>query len=90
VTPFVDPDRPENGGLLAHLERRNERGRPLAASPDEFDQPYLSLGSHPDVVERIWHELAPAVEWRLVVLGTPAAVSPDTGTVLAVAYGTSY
>jgi hypothetical protein len=90
VTPFVDAARPENDGLLAHLARRNERQHPLAASPDAFDRPYLSLGSHPDVVERVWRELAPEASGRLVVLGTPAAVVPEIGTVLAIAYGTSY
>jgi len=90
TTPFVDPDRPENRGVLSHLERRNERRRPLAAHPAAFDQPQLTLGSHPDVVERVWNGLAPDVSWRVVVLGTPAVVDPDPGTVVAIAYGTSY
>ncbi len=89
-SPFVDETRSENAGVLAYLRRRNERGLPLAALPSDTPDPYLSLGSHPDVVERVWDDLCPHTRWRLVVLGTPAAVDPVCGTVLAVALGTSY
>jgi hypothetical protein len=88
--PFVNEARPENAGVLAYFRRRNERALPLAASPSETPDPFLSLGSHPDVVERVWRRLAPQQAWRVVVLGTPAVVDPETGTVLAVALGTSY
>src|SRR5689334_10452053 len=87
---FVDTERPENAGVLAYFGRRNERGLPLAALPSEVADPYLSLGSHPDVVERVWQGLAPGDDWQLVVLGTPAVVDPEVGAVLAVALGTSY
>jgi hypothetical protein len=39
--PFVDPARPENAGVLAYLERRNTRGRPLVEHPDAVEQPWL-------------------------------------------------
>lgn len=91
--PFVDETLPANAGVLRYLRPRNERGLPLCAAPDEvaFD-PYLSLGSHPDVVERVWRELRADLpdEARCVVLGTPALADPSSGLVLAVALGTSY
>jgi len=91
VSPFVDEALPANDGVLAYLRQRNERGLPLCAAPDAvgFD-PYLSLGSHPDIVERIWKELGAGlpVETRCVVLGTPGLAA--SGLVLAVALGTSY
>jgi len=90
LPPFVDEARPENTGVLAYFRRRNERGLPLCALPADIRDPYLALGSHPDVVERVWKELGPHADWRLVVLGTPAVVDPETGAVLAVALGTSY
>jgi hypothetical protein len=90
IEPFVDVGRPENAGVLAHFRRRNERRHPLAAQPSATPDPYLSLGSHPDIVERVWDGLAPDPAWRLVVLGTPALVDPEAGSVLAVAFGTSY
>ena len=50
------------------------------------------LGSHPDIVEHLWGTLAvrlPA-ECRALVHGTPALVSPESGTIFAVALGTEY
>jgi hypothetical protein len=88
--PFVDEARAGNAGVLAYLRRRNERGHPLCSRASEATDPYFSLGAHPDVVERIWTTLAPHTAWRLVVLGTPAVVDPEAGSVLAVAVGTSY
>jgi len=90
IEPFLDEGRPENAGVLAHFRRRNERRHPLAAWPADVPDAYLSLGSHPDIVERVWNALGPGASWRLVVLGTPALVDPEAGTVLAVALGTSY
>jgi hypothetical protein len=90
MSVYLDAGRAENRGVLDFLARRNERRCPLAERPDAFDQPYLSLGSHPDVVERVWKELAPDPAWRVVVLGTPGVVEPVAGTVLALALGTSY
>jgi hypothetical protein len=91
VSLFVDEKLPTNGGVLGYLRRRNERGLPLCAAPDEVGyDPYLSLGSHPDVVERVWKELGAGLpdEARCVVLGTPGLAA--SGLVLAVALGTSY
>jgi hypothetical protein len=88
---FVDETLPANSGVLAYLRRRNERDLPPCAAPEDvgFD-PYLSLGSHPDIVERVWKELGKEFppEARCVVLGTPGLVA--SGLVLAVALGTSY
>jgi hypothetical protein len=88
--PFVDDRLPENAGVLAYLSSRNERGHRLVLPPSSVDDPYLSLGAHPDVVERVWEQLAPAATWRAVVRGRPATVDPEAGTVLALAFGTSY
>jgi hypothetical protein len=87
---FVDRARRENAAVLAYLDGRNERGSPDALAPEEVPDPYYGLGGHPDVVERVWRELAPDAGWRAVVLGRPALVEPAAGTVLALALGTCY
>jgi hypothetical protein len=52
------------------------------------------LGSHPDIVERLWKQIAPALDphphSQWIVCGTPALVQPATGVLLAVAMGTQY
>ena len=62
------------------------------APPGAFDQPYLSLGSHPDVVVKVWDQLGavlpPAA--RCVVLGRPALSDPGCGVILALTLGTAY
>ena len=60
--PFVDEVRPENAGVLAHFRRRNERRHPLAARPSDVPGSYLSLGSHPDIVEQVWNALDSAAD----------------------------
>jgi len=52
----------------------------------------LSLGSHPDIVERVWDSLSSALSGksRCIVYGTPALIAPGSGVILALALGTSY
>lgn len=83
---------PANRGVLAHLRARTSEGAPLTARPGDVPSPYLGLGAHPDVVERVWDQLGWALseDCRCIVHGTPALVDPGTGLVLALALGTSY
>lgn len=88
---FVDEAVPANAGVLRY--RRASRGEsPIIAAPDSVLAPYERLGSHPDIVERLWDALGAALprDCRCIVLGTPALVHPETGIVLAVALGTQY
>ena len=83
---------PNNVGLLAYLSR-TASADPLFVKAEDFAlDPYLQAGSHPDVVERVWDELGEALplESRCLVFGTPALVHGGTGTILAVALGTTY
>lgn len=91
-TPFVREAVPANAGALIYLRRRNERGRPLVEPPDAVEQPYLWLGSHPDIVEHVWDKLSARLPEgaRCIVLGCPALSDPETGVILALALGTSY
>lgn len=90
---------PANAALLAHLSatRRGARataeGAPVeSCPPDAVADPRMRLGTHPDVVERLWDELGGALplpcQW--VAWGAPALVHPRTGVVFAFAGGTVY
>ena len=48
---------PANAGVIRYLKKRNEKAPPLQL-PDSVSTPYYSLGSHPDIVERVWVQLA--------------------------------
>lgn len=83
---------PLNQKALAYLSARNPKA-PLTLLPEESERdPYMHLGSHPDVVERLWKAINARLEvdCRLIVCGTPALVHPGTGVLLAFALGTQY
>ena len=70
-------------------ERDLAAGRVLTSqSPESIN--WLNLGTHPDLVERLWREIAVSLpepcQW--VVYGSPALVHPRTGVVFGWAGGT--
>ena len=88
----MDLSHPSNIKVLAYLSKRNPDAA-LALLPAESTRdPYMYLGSHPDIVERIWKEIGAALETecRIIVFGTPTLIQPDSGIILAFALGTSY
>jgi len=80
---------PENQTVLAHLRCK---GRPIVSAPDSVPDPYMGLGSHPDIVERVWDQLGMSLspDYRRIVCGTPALVHPASGLIFTLAYGTQY
>ncbi len=81
-----------NQKVLAYLSARYPDS-PLTLLPQENERdPYMHLGSHPDIVVRIWKEIGANLDsdCRLIVCGTPALVQPETGIILAFALGTQY
>jgi hypothetical protein len=76
-----------NMGLSAYL--RSRRDGPSCA-PEDIKDPYYSLGSHPDLVARLWDEVTVKLpqDCRWIVCGTPALVHPDTRIVFAFCEGT--
>ena len=61
-----------------------------SASPESVTKPYYNLGTHPDLVERLWDELTvklPA-ECRWIVYGAPVLVHPSSGIIFAFEGGT--
>jgi hypothetical protein len=85
-----DP-RPENEGVLRYLgQGMDPRDVAVRQAPDEVDR--YHLGTHPDVVERIWDHLGNGMppSARVLVGGGPGLLDPDSGLILAVALGTQY
>src|SRR5262249_17078862 len=84
---------PRNAGPIRYFERRNELQFPRCMRAAESPRdPYLHLGSHPDVVEYVWDQLGVSLpgNCRCIVFGTPALVAPTSGILLAQAFGTQY
>jgi hypothetical protein len=88
----VNVSQPSNNKVVAYLSNRNPDAA-LILSPEESTRdPYMHLGSHPDIVERLWKGIGTELDadCRLIVCGTPALVQPATGIILAIALGTQY
>ena len=88
----MDISDPLNQKVLTYLSARSPDS-PLSLLPGESERdPYMYLGSHPDIVERIWKGIGSKLDsdCRLIVRGTPALVQPETGIILAFALGTQY
>jgi hypothetical protein len=90
-------DSPANAGIMRYLGRSHRvarsvsvaRDRPECA-PSEVIDPSYTLGTHPDLVARLWDELGGTLpeDCRWVVHGSPALVHPATGVIFAFAGGT--
>ena len=83
-------DNPANAGLRRHFDPYLKPGMPPITNPDQLARPYETLGTHPDLVARLWDELQSQlpVDWRTVLCGTPALTPPKTGVVFGFAGGT--
>ncbi len=82
----------DNVGVLRYLGQGVEPNRVLIQQPPPEDVDRWHLGSHPDVVERLWDVLNARQprDARALVSGSAALVDPASGRVLAVALGTQY
>jgi len=89
---ILDAVSPLNQGVIKYLGRGEKAHHPAMAAPDSFPYPYLTQGSHPDIVRRVWEELGGVlpVQCRCLVYGTPAIVQDRTGVVIAICNGTQY
>ena len=93
----VDLCSPANTSVIRHLEARARSPRAASvarasasASPESVANPYYDLGTHPDLVARLWDELTvklPA-RCRWIVHGSPVLVHPSSGIIFAFAGGT--
>ena len=89
---YLNRHSPMNAGVLrALLSKKGGSGDIEVGSADEKNG-YMNCGCHPEIVERVWDQIGPAmpVNCRCMLYGTPALVAPQSGIVLAVAWGTKY
>jgi len=84
-------DHPANAGLRRWRERSGgDSNLPPLARPDDVERPYETLGTHPDLVARLWDELQAVLpeNCRAIFYGRPVLVHPTTNIVFAFATGT--
>ncbi len=84
--------QPRNNLVLASLAAHHQGKAEIA--PHDAVPPtvaYSNCGCHPDVVERLWDQINPALpdDCRHLLYGTPALVHPG-GLILALGMGTGY
>ena len=87
---MIDFNHPANRTLVADFQSRNERGNPRELDPTKAADPYYTLGTHPEIVERLWDELGAAlpVSCQWILYGRPVLVHPTSGVVFGFAGGT--
>lgn len=81
---------PANESLRAHFLPRLRAGVPELMLPTDVERPYDTLGTHPDLVARLWDELGGSLpeDCRRIFCGTPVLMHPATGIVFGFAGGT--
>jgi len=93
----IDFDSQTNQGILSYLRRSQSEDEPSgvpgytrSTSPDDVDDPYMNLGTHPDLVQRLWDEVPVLLPERCawVVYGSPVLAHPSSGIIFAFAGGT--
>ena len=88
----VNFEHPMNAGILQYLERIKwaKSNRLPSISPESVDDPYINLGTHPELVTRLWDEITVKLpeDCRWVVYDSPTLVHPQAGIIFAFAGGT--
>jgi hypothetical protein len=94
---MIDFDHPANLGVSRYLRDPTRLARSVSAAkgrpeclPSDLKDLYLALGTHPDLIERLWETLGSAlpVDCRVIAYGVPALARPDSGVILGIAGGT--
>jgi hypothetical protein len=85
----VDLQHPANASVLAYLRRAWGPNAPASEDPKLVTNAYFGLGTHPDLVARLWDEITITLPVRAawVVCGAPALVHPTSGVVFGFAGG---
>ena len=90
---MLNHTHPQNRQLIAYYQAQRPDALPFAAADSVPNTAaYFNLGSHPDIVERVWEGLGSGLspDCRAIVYGSPGLVQPQTGVVMVMAYGTQY
>jgi hypothetical protein len=83
---MFDAKNPKNDQVLQYLASEQ------SCSPRDVEDPYMTLGTHPDLVERLWDQLGRSLPKRCdwVVGNRPVLLRHDSGVVFGIAIGTSF
>lgn len=83
-------ERRSNQRLCEYLRGGARPEFPAVARPDEFVRPYEQLGTHPDLVVRLWDELTVLLpgDCRFVLFGRPVLLHPESEVAFGLALGT--
>lgn len=93
----VDFHHPTNVGILTYLGSPERLAKSVSeardlpsCSPSSVNAPYMKLGSHPDLVARLWDEVTVKlpVKCQWIVYGMPVLVNPSSGIIFAFGGGT--
>jgi hypothetical protein len=86
----IDFTHPANRKLVAYFQSRNEGCLERELDPATVDDPYYTLGTHPEIVGRLWDELGGTlpVSCRWILFYRPVLVHPASGVVFGWAGGT--
>ena len=91
----VDQSKHTNLPILKYLSESaisslSRSSHLFSCSPKEVDDPYYNLGTHPELVERLWDGITTDLptNCRWIVYGIPTLVRPDTGVIFGFAGGT--
>lgn len=86
---MINFNHPANRKLVAYVQARNEHGHQPELDPATVNNPYYTLGTHPEIVERLWDELGGPLPMpcRWILYGRPVLVHPSTGVVFGYAGG---
>jgi hypothetical protein len=85
----VAVDHPANARLLAYLRSCDPENTTVSESPESITQVYFSVGTHPDIVTRLWNQITVELpeSCRWVSYHWPVLVHPTTGVVFGFAQG---
>ena len=82
-------DHPANARLLGYLRTRDPERTVASQSAESIAQVYLHVGTHPDIVQRLWDDITVTLpeSCRWVSFHWPVLVHPTTGIVFGFAQG---
>jgi hypothetical protein len=85
----IDFTHPANRQIVAYFQSRNEHGHQPELDPAAVNNPYYTLGTHPEIVERLWDELGGPLPLKCgwILYGRPVLVHPSTGVMFGYAGG---
>lgn len=86
----IDCQHPANAGILTRLGNRTGEAVLSNGAPEDHPDPYFRLGTHPDLVARLWNEITISlpVKCQWIINNRPVLVHPTSGTIFGYAEGT--